>query len=161
HGQQITDDDGDEIDGYDEALVPYDAPMVPRDAPPGYKGERHLRDDEINRVLGELRRKVGPTGNVVLFVDSCFSGTIARGAETGTARGGPPFGAPRSAGTSARKGGSGFYENAGADPALAPLVVFSAARNDERSFEAYTADGLSVGSLSLALSAALGASAAS
>src|SRR6266446_6781346 len=50
HGQQITDDDGDELDGYDEALVPYDAPMVPRDAPAGYKGERHLRDDVINRA---------------------------------------------------------------------------------------------------------------
>lgn len=28
HGQQIFDDSAEEIDGYDEALVPYDAPMV-------------------------------------------------------------------------------------------------------------------------------------
>jgi hypothetical protein len=30
HGQQIQDDNGDELDGYDEALIPYDAAAMLR-----------------------------------------------------------------------------------------------------------------------------------
>ena len=74
HGQQITDDNGDEPDGYDETIVPYDAPMR---AEAGYRGDKHLRDDELARKLLALRAKVGPTGNVVFAFDSCFSGAIS------------------------------------------------------------------------------------
>ena len=165
HGQQITDDGDDEIDGYDEALVPYDAPMTP-DAASRYAGEKHLRDDELNTMMLALRRKVGPSGNVVLFIDSCYSGTISRGGDAdplGTERGGPPFGPPKVANAAGSKPGSGFYESgtrgAGptAEPQLAPYIVFSAARNNDRAFETITPDGRSVGSLSFALGAALAA----
>jgi hypothetical protein len=45
HGQQIQDDNGDEADGYDEALIPYDAQGMYD--PVSYNGQNHLRDDEL------------------------------------------------------------------------------------------------------------------
>ncbi len=70
HGSQVLDDNGDEIDGLDETLVPSD-----------YKtrqdGSRNLRDDEIGKFLNELKAK--NPANVTLIFDSCFSGTVTRG----------------------------------------------------------------------------------
>ena len=56
HGQQITDagERKDEIDGYDEALVPYDAPQNSQD---GYQGDKHLRDDTVNDLLWDVRER--------------------------------------------------------------------------------------------------------
>ena len=51
HGQQIFDDNGDEVDGLDEALVPVDA-WANYNAK--YKGENHLRDDEIQKIITGL-----------------------------------------------------------------------------------------------------------
>ncbi|HEY7509279.1 MAG TPA: caspase family protein, partial [Vicinamibacteria bacterium] len=96
HGQQLTDDADEEVDGYDETLVPWNAPMAP---PPGYDGSKHLRDDEWGAQMDALRRKVGPSGHVLAFVDSCHSGSIPRGTlDQGVARvrgGAPPIGPPR------------------------------------------------------------------
>lgn len=77
HGQQVMDDNGDELDGFDEALVPYDSPQ---DFQPGiYEGERLLKDDELNALLIELRRKLGKEGQVLVLLDACHSGTATRG----------------------------------------------------------------------------------
>ena len=77
HGQQIQDDNGDEADGYDEALAPYDSQ---REYKPGvYTGQNHLRDDELGALLIELRRKLGPTGHLLVLLDACHSGTGTRG----------------------------------------------------------------------------------
>lgn len=62
HGQQIRDQrtialGKDEDDGYDEALVPYDAKGAY--SPTGYRGEKHLRDDDLFPILQEMRRKIG------------------------------------------------------------------------------------------------------
>ena len=77
HGQQIQDDNGDEADGYDEALAPYDSQ---REYKPGvYTGQNHLRDDELGALLSELRRKLGPTGHLLVLLDACHSGTGTRG----------------------------------------------------------------------------------
>ncbi|HET8646484.1 MAG TPA: caspase family protein, partial [Vicinamibacteria bacterium] len=76
HGQQITDDAAEEADGYDEALVPFDAPMAPG---PGYRGDKHLRDDTMAEQLDALRRRAGAGGNVVVWLDSCNSGSGTRG----------------------------------------------------------------------------------
>ena len=51
HGQQIFDDNGDEADGLDEALVPYDALAK---YTTNYKGENHLRDDEIEQIINSF-----------------------------------------------------------------------------------------------------------
>lgn len=78
HGQQLPDDaDPDyEPDGQDEALALYGAPS---EFPSSYRGEQHLRDDELRGLLDGLRAKVGPRGEVVVLVDACYSGTIDRG----------------------------------------------------------------------------------
>jgi len=53
HGQQIFDDDeGEEIDGKDEALVPYDAWVRYNH---NYKGENHFRDDELGNYITRFR----------------------------------------------------------------------------------------------------------
>lgn len=76
HGQQITDVNGDEDDGWDEAWIPYDAMYAYSDS---YKGEKHLVDDEIAKWLNEIKRKIGASGKIVLVVDACHSGDSDRG----------------------------------------------------------------------------------
>lgn len=65
HGQRIYDDNGDESDFADEALIPYDAYQQWSDF---YKGENHLRDDEIGEYLIKLRKKIGPKGNIIFLL---------------------------------------------------------------------------------------------
>ena len=76
HGQQITDTDGDEENGYDEAWIPYDAkPYYEKGV---YEGEKHLIDDEVNRLLAGIKQKVGPSGRILVVIDACHSGTATR-----------------------------------------------------------------------------------
>lgn len=79
HGQQITDLNGDEKDGYDEAWIPYDAKK--RFEQGEYEGQSHIIDDELNVYLNGLRAKVGPRGKIVVITDACHSGSGSRGAE--------------------------------------------------------------------------------
>ncbi|MDR0832744.1 MAG: caspase family protein [Candidatus Symbiothrix sp.] len=79
HGQQVTDLNGDEADGLDEALVAYDAPKYNKQN--ARSADKHLIDDELNKLLLALRKKVGKKGSVLIFVDACHSGTINRGAQ--------------------------------------------------------------------------------
>ncbi len=157
HGHRLTDNNGDEPDGYDEVLVPHDAPRRP---PATYTGEKHVRDDAINDLVRELRRRVGNGGDVIVSLDSCYSGSAARAAFAGAEARGDilPIGPPQ-AGRNGRDEASGF-EEAGADVAspaasLAPYVVLSAARHDELAWETISRDNRAVGALSLALSQAL------
>ena len=76
HGQQIYDDDGDEIDGYDEAIIPYDGKISFKTGK--YGGENHLRDDELGRMINQIRKKIGQAGDVIVILDSCHSGTATR-----------------------------------------------------------------------------------
>ncbi len=68
HGSQVSDDNGDEADQFDETLVPYDS----RD--PEEK-IFDICDDEIYKYLVELFQKGAYT---MLFLDSCHSGSAAR-----------------------------------------------------------------------------------
>lgn len=78
HGEQVYDNNGDEDDGYDEALVPYDAPM---EYQPGV--DRHLRDDDFGMKLQDLRLKLGEGGELIVLVDACHSGSSTRGNKAG------------------------------------------------------------------------------
>lgn len=159
HGHRITDDNGDELDGYDEILVPYGAPG---DLHAGnYHGERHIRDDELGARLAVLRHKVAPGGAVLVTIDACFSGSATRGQEERPVRGvmqpievtDPRYiGRTRGAGADSGGGAAEVPELPGD---AAPLVVISAARHDQPSHEAVDDSGLGVGSLSLALSRVL------
>lgn len=80
HGQQLRDQNGDELDGLDESIVPGDAQDQSASA-----GERtNIRDDEfagwLRTLGGKLRGADGKVeGGIVLSFDSCFSGTMTRG----------------------------------------------------------------------------------
>lgn len=84
HGQQITDLDGDEPDGYDEAWIPYDAC---KDYSAKYKGQNHIVDDELFDFLNQLRTKVGDKGKIIVVSDACHSGSGSRGDEDDVVRG--------------------------------------------------------------------------
>lgn len=160
HGHQITDDNADETDGYDEVLVPFDAPNFARDTAAArlYAGERHIRDDELGILLDALRKKLGPQGTLLFTVDACFSGTIARAVAEGG--GGAlvrgelvPIGPPGVRASTAR-GKSAFSELVGGTTdALAPLVMMAAAREDQLDKEVTDGERW-VGPLSYALSLA-------
>ena len=75
HGQQITDVNGDEDDGWDEAWIPYDAMYAYSSS---YKGEKHLIDDEIASWMTKIRNKIGSSGSLLLVVDACHSGDSSR-----------------------------------------------------------------------------------
>ena len=79
HGQAVEDEDGDEVDGWDEAFIPYDAERTYREN--GYHGENHLLDDELNGYLNSIRRKVGEAGMVYVVMDACHAGSSYRGEE--------------------------------------------------------------------------------
>lgn len=77
HGQQVTDLNGDEGDGYDESWIPYDACKTYE--PGKYEGQNHLVDDELNSYLTRLRARVGSKGKIVVVADACHSGSGSRG----------------------------------------------------------------------------------
>ncbi len=143
HGQQLRDDDGDEVDGYDESLVPYGAPM----AQDGYDGGKHLRDDDLAKSIKALRLKAGPGGSVAILLDSCHSGTATRGRiERGGAE---PLGEPATISGAVARGAD--FAAPDSDPALAPSVVLSAARSKQLAREVTRGDGSPGGAFTTAL----------
>ena len=77
HGQQVTDVNGDEEDGLDEAIIPFDASKTYVKGK--YEGENHLIDDELNHYLTSLRKKIGKDGSLLVVIDACHSGDATRG----------------------------------------------------------------------------------
>jgi hypothetical protein len=155
HGQQILDDDGDEADGLDEALVPYDAPLnfyiksPTTGRPVEYDGSLHLRDDDLGELLTELRTILGTKGNLMVSIDACHSGTATRG---GITRGAAEPNVPKdwkgpSAGSV--KEDYGFAENT-KNTALAPMISFFGSSAHESNKE-HSEDGKGMGSLSFSL----------
>lgn len=70
HGQQIPDPKHEEIDGYNQSLVPSD--YISR-----ADGSKNVRNKEIRDWLKKLKEK--KPANVTLVFDSCFSGDLTRG----------------------------------------------------------------------------------
>jgi hypothetical protein len=66
HGAQVIDEDGDEVDGWDELLCPAD--LKPTSDRSQYANP--LLDDQLNDLLNQI-----PTDNVTVILDSCHSGT--------------------------------------------------------------------------------------
>ncbi len=79
HGQPVEDLDGDEADGWDEAIIPVDAQKVY--IKNKYKGENHITDEELNRFFRTIRTKIGRKGYLTIVVDACHAGTSYRGEE--------------------------------------------------------------------------------
>ena len=76
HGQPIEDINGDEEDGWDEAIVPIDAYKLYKKGV--YEGKKHLLDDQLNTIVKKLRLKIGPTGFLYVVIDACHAGTSSR-----------------------------------------------------------------------------------
>ena len=74
HGTQIPDLDGDEPDGWDEALCPADE--KPRLMTNADQLRVYISDDELGEILKRFK-----TRNVTIFFDSCHSGTAVREGE--------------------------------------------------------------------------------
>ena len=134
HGQGIPDDNGDEPDGVDESICCYGAEMYLTDT---YSGQEHLRDDIIGQKLNEIRAKTGSTGQMLVLLDACFSGSGTRG-EGKPSRGvGNLLTKKNEKVTREIKGAQGFdlkdIKNDKGD--LAPMTVFSASRADELNYE--------------------------
>ena len=146
HGQQIADDNGEEIDDKDEALVPYDALVRPTY---NYSGQNHIRDDALGKLLTNFRNKLGAKGQLLVLLDSCHSGSATRG---GKARGGAATFAPEGwvPKTNTTNKGSDMFEKAQVQPDAAPFVMFSGASANELNYEY---EG--VGSLSYAFNKAM------
>ena len=76
HGQPVEDLNGDEDDGWDEAIVPIDAYKIYKKGV--YEGKKHLLDDQLNTYVNKLRTKVGPSGFLYVVIDACHAGTSSR-----------------------------------------------------------------------------------
>jgi hypothetical protein len=154
HGQQIQDDNGDEADGYDEALIPYDAKGMYD--PVSYNGQNHLRDDELGAKLSKIRSRIGSKGSLVVMIDACHSGTATRGNEFAICRGEAiPFQAPEYKPKLVKNAADidGFAE--GPSSTLSNMIVFSASSPNQVNYETKDADNNGVGSLSFAFSKAV------
>lgn len=131
HGQQIFDDNGDEIDNLDEAIVPYDALV---EYTSYYKGENHIRDDELGAIFSNFRNRLGKEGQLLVTLDSCHSGSSTRG---GIARGGEAAFVPPNweEETNTNTSNSGMVERATISNDAAPFIFISGASADELNYE--------------------------
>lgn len=141
HGQQMTDLDGDERDGWDECWVPYDACRTYCAAD---RGEKHLTDDETNDLLAAVSHKVGPAGRLLVVADACHSGDSSRdeGSDEVVRGVGDKFVLPGK-------------KRAKARPGAETWITLSACKDYQRNAELRTKDGR-VGKLTYALSRLLG-----
>lgn len=149
HGQQVLDQNGDEIDGLDEALVPYDSPLYYSEN--SYHGENLLRDDEIAIFTQKWRTLCGPMGKIFLVIDACHSGTATRG--IGKARGTNYIMSPNQ--------GASTYTSIPrhetsldiiTEDDLAPMASFFGSSPQELNYETFDPSGHPVGSLTYTLS---------
>ena len=83
HGQQISDINGDEDDGFDEAWIPYDARKSYQAGI--YEGDKHIIDDELNEIFTAYRVRLGERGKIVVIADACHSGSGSRGLDNNNA----------------------------------------------------------------------------
>jgi len=151
HGQQVQDENGDEVDGLDEAMVPYDAFNTFK--PGVYQGERHLTDDRIHELFKKIRSRLGPRGHLLACFDACHSGSATR--NIGSPRGGEaPLAAPDHLKSLDRKDrdkkfGDLIEED---ESRLAPMVSFFASMPNQLNYEIVAEDGQVYGALSYAFS---------
>jgi metacaspase-1 len=153
HGAQIEDDNGDETDGLDEAIVTINAKWTEdKDEFKKVQGE-YLRDDQFGDLIEQLRAKLGKEGDVVVVMDLCHSGTATRGELTARGNKAPIVSAKFNNKVNVKDNLKEFRENKasrGDNSNLATYVVFSAARADECAYETYNDEDQKMGALTYA-----------
>jgi hypothetical protein len=151
HGEQILDDNKDELDGLDESIVAYDA-ISPKFSTNFYEDvEKYFRDDELGLYLDKIRAAAGKEGEVLVFMDNCHSGSGTRAIET--YRGGEAPFVPKKPTQSSTKESSVSVDKYSNSTDLAPFIVISASRADELNAE-IKLNNKGFGSLSYAVSKA-------
>ncbi len=152
HGVQLQDDNGDEPDRLDEALVPLEAIYEVE----ALKSNSYLRDDTLGEWIFQLRQKLGTNGHLLLMLDSCHSGSGTRG--NALVRGGmaplvqPNFKITTAIPTSSQSIVDEPVASRGqGNEGLSKFVLFAGASSNESNFETY-ANGRPVGSLSFVFS---------
>lgn len=150
HGQQMADDNGDETDGLDEALIPYDAPR--RYQKGVYVGEKHLRDDELGSLLDDIRKKTGDKGTVTLALDACHSGTADRDkGDDVYVRGTSYVFAPKDFVPPAVVCTDSTLKEIYSQPGMASMTVIAACMPEQLNYEYRSPHGFYYGSLTYAL----------
>lgn len=160
HGEQIEDNNGDEIDGLDETIVPYGAVISDDKDKFNQLADGYIRDDLFGDKVIQLRNKLGKEGDLLVIIDACHSGTGTRGVPVAKVRGGKP--AMVSNKFNARKipdvaDTSVFKENTGTklNPDASRFVLISGAQAREINSECLDDNKNPVGSLSYAFSKAI------
>lgn len=157
HGEQIEDDNGDEMDGYDETIVPYGA-VYSFDPKQFEKASAdYLRDDLFGDKITQLRNKLGKNGDVLVIIDACHSGSGTRGIENAKIRGGmlPMVSDHFNKNNVGKVDEAGvFKENAGTklNQDAATYVLISGAQAKESNYECVDDNKNPVGSLSYSFS---------
>lgn len=153
HGQQKQDFDGDEVDGYDECIVPYDSPKKFQKGV--YEGEKLITDDELGFWSKQIRQKAGPAGQLFVVLDACHSGTGTRG--LGPARGtaeamAPPEYIVSNQALAHRSENNHLSAQDKDSKSIAPMIAFYGAAQNQLNYEMVTDKGEHFGSLTYALS---------
>jgi hypothetical protein len=171
HGEQVADNNGDEADGYDEAIVSYNAALISQEinTAAASRGSltkaqfdklqaNYFRDDEFGAYIQQLRAKLGKNGDVVVFMDNCHSGTGTRG--SAKVRGGKGALTYEGYVPNIKKAeGDDVFKDVpstrGNESNLATYVVISAALASELNYETVGDDQVGMGSLTYAISKVL------
>lgn len=162
HGQQIEDDNNDEIDGMDETIVPYGAVMSSDADKFDQLTPAYLRDDLFGDKVTQIRNKLGKGGDLLVIIDACHSGSGTRGIVTAKIRGGnipmvsSGFGKKKPAG----KDEKGVFKEESVTKLsadAATFVVISGAQAKENNYECMDDNNNAVGSLSYSFSKSISA----
>ena len=160
HGAQLEDDNGDETDGLDEAIVTINAKWTEDKTEFTKLAAEYLRDDEFGALIEQLRAKLGKDGDVVVCMDLCHSGTATRGELVARGNKPPMVSATFGGGNAGTKDNlKEFRENGlasrGDNNNMATYVVISAARAEEAAYETFNDENKKMGALSYAVSKSL------
>jgi hypothetical protein len=158
HGEQVEDDNGDEDDCLDESVVSYKAVSPAKANVRDYAVNQagYLRDDKIGAFVNRLRAAAGPTGDVIVFMDLCHSGSGTR--FRGKVRGDQPplVSANFKCSITGIVDSTHLIVDKTASPQdetrMASFAVISACQAEEQDMEAFDDNGRAVGSLTLAMS---------
>lgn len=156
HGRQLESDNDSKIDGLDECVVPYDAMRDATDNNPFEKVQaKYLRGHVLGDMLKKIRAKLGPKGDLCVFLDFCSSGGATRG--NNKVRGvSEPLKSDNFNPANHRRSDSSLFlrktiANAANEPELSPFVVISATRPEELDTEAHDEKDDGIGPLSYSM----------
>jgi hypothetical protein len=78
HGEQIEDETGRKINGLEDCIVAYNAKLMDPDAHISHEQFEtlktgYLREDVFGAYVNRLRNKLGPKGDLIIFMDLCHT----------------------------------------------------------------------------------------